>query len=76
MSLVQLSGKTPKGSDKLHEARTNIWEVIKVRDTVAFEPSGRGKWLLVTPKGQSAFHACVRWVHQTNDVDFEVKLYD
>lgn len=75
MSFVLLSGKTTKGCDKLHEARTNVWEVIKVRDTVAFKPSNRGKWLLVTPKGQSAFHSCVRWVHQTNDVDFDVKEY-
>ena len=76
MTLLKLKGKSKFGLSKINEARTNIWEVVKTKDTVTFDPSGGSKWVLVTPKGQSAFHSCSSWVHIPNDENFEVINYD
>jgi hypothetical protein len=72
INFVKLVGKTMKGKNRIREAATNIWEIVSIKETIAFDPTCAGKWLLVTPKGQSAFSKKSRWVHLTADKDFDV----
>lgn len=71
MKTVKLESKTNKGKNKLNEARTSIWEIVRITDNVRFS-SLPGPWAMVTPCGQTAFHKSSRWIHLKNDEDFNV----
>lgn len=67
--VLTLKGKTLKGKNRIREQGSK-WMVIFIRDSVLFS-SLSGPWLMVAsmdaPKIQN------RWIHSTNDVDFEIE---
>ena len=73
MSNFKMTPKTLKGRNRIREAGTNVVEVFKSMDNPAFAP-GTGTWLLVRFKGKPS--KLNRWIHPTNDPEFEVEGFD
>lgn len=82
MTTVTLTAKTHKGKNRLIEAAKGMptwgfeWLVADERDTIAAR-DGLGPWLLLMPSGipMERGHDFSRWVHKTDDRDFEVSIH-
>lgn len=66
---MKLIPKTHKAKNRIHEAGTDEVKVLAERENVLFDP-GKGPWLHVAFVGARSKHS--RWVHATQDPDFEV----
>lgn len=64
-----LKGKTLKGKNRIRE-HGEVWFIEFEADTVQFDPRP-GPWALIFPKGPINMDAS-RWIHLTDDKDFEV----
>lgn len=69
-SVMKLTGKTRHGKNKIHEAGTNEWRVVKRQADVICLRGETG--LFIEPDVDDQFFAQRhrRWVRETNDVDF------
>lgn len=66
--IVKLIGKSQKGKNRVFE-QGEEWHLVTVVDKVLFttEP---GPWMLLT--SVKSHDKGIRWVHASNDKDFEV----
>jgi hypothetical protein len=70
---VKLIGKTNKGKNRINEAgRPTKWTVVEERQSIVFSDKP-GPWLHVFPYTQQGAKDS-RWVHISDDVDFEVEF--
>jgi hypothetical protein len=74
--IVSLSGKTNKGKQKVKHFGT-LWRVVAVQEIVQFTHV-RGPWVHVHSTKQfnedgETISMDTRWVHATNDLDFEIR---
>ena len=61
-----------RGKNKINEAgKPTHWIVLEERDMVGFSDR-QGPWLLVQPDNNTKDQS--RWVHLTDDKDFEVRV--
>ena len=67
--MIRLIPKTPNVA-----LNVNRWQIIAERDWASFLP-GPGPWILIAPQNATPFDSATRWVHKTNDKNFEV-IYD
>lgn len=68
---VNLTGKTLKGKNRIREAGTNHWIVLREADEVVFSVRP-GPWLFVTPDANKQDFS--RWVQLADDPDFIVEV--
>ena len=70
---VMLVGKSLKGKNRIREAKTNRWVIVRISDKVGFSQEP-GPWLLVRPEherlNEEESHWLSRWINEKNDKDF------
>ena len=62
-----LKGITQKGKNRIRE-HGEFWVLVRTSDSVIFN-SLPGQWFLVAPCNNGS---ASRWIHSTNDKDFEI----
>ena len=74
MMKIKLKSKTRKGEQRLKNANTENWIVVKTMDRVAFSGM-QGPWFLVRPDidDQVRSEVLSRWIHFRSDNDFEIE---
>ena len=68
---VILVPKTNKAKNRLREATTNEWEVLKTAPEVYFSER-QGPWHYVRPSSSHDMKDHCRWVSETDDPDFSL----
>ena len=68
--MLILKGKTQKGKNRVRELG-EAWRVLETTDSVVFSPQS-GPWAMIVPINGDQDKA--RWVHLSNDADFEVTV--
>ena len=69
--MITLIPKTHKAKNKIREAGTDQFEILREVDKVLFSDE-TGPWLLIAPVGDTEAKKS-RWVHKTNDLNFSIK---
>lgn len=67
-----LKGKTQKGKNRIRENGAE-WILIRAKDRVIFS-NKPGPWWLIEPITNHRENS--RWVHSTDDIDFEIVKND
>jgi len=68
---IRLKGKTQKGKNRIRE-HGEFWFVFAETDHVLFAKDKAGPWLFVAPAEKNQNDKSSRWIHSTNDLDFDV----
>ncbi len=72
---IRLKGLSMKGKNRIRE-HGDDWIVLAETHTVLFAPTKLGPWLFAAPIGKDQNHKSSRWLHATEDLDFEVVKTD
>lgn len=62
--MIKLKGISQKGKNRIHEQGED-WEIVREQERVPFSME-TGPWLLLSSGNN------LRWIHKTNDKDFEI----
>ena len=65
---MKLIPKSKKGRERVKRDGDFGWKIIETRDRVLFTTTPGPWWLIKNDTPNSS-----RWVHSTNDIDFEIK---
>ena len=68
---IRLKGKSQKGKNRVRE-QGELWSVFAETDRVLFSAGKVGPWLFIAPAGKNQDDKSSRWIHATNDLDFDV----
>lgn len=68
---IVLIGKTLKGKNQI-DKNGSVWQVVSVTDRVLFSPNKPGPWIYVIPVGAAHDHEAGKWVHKTDDINFQI----
>ena len=76
-TFVRLTPKTTKGKNRIREAKTDIWLIVKAEEKVNFS-SVIGQWILIEPtqRGPKGKQDLWRWLNMASDADFSVSVLD
>lgn len=72
--MIHLTPKTKKGKDRIARDGAD-WAIHTIQPRVFFDERP-GPWARIHPIEHDHRHAASRWVHLTDDVDFEVSMIE